>query len=146
MSTPPHMSNELEIAWAAGFWDGEGSAYIERVKRADGTKSPVLRLWLGQIDPRPLERFARAVGTDRPVLGPYNHTHMCNLRFSAKAEVERVIELLWPYLGEAKREQIAQCRQAIEENTMLYQRGWRKRKAERAGKEYRLALTEAEAA
>lgn len=55
---------EIEIAWAAGFWDGEGCCY--RGKGGD------LRMSISQCSPEPLERFQKAIGFGN-VTGPYGY-------------------------------------------------------------------------
>ena len=54
------MSEEIELAWAAGFWDGEGCTY----------RSP--RQWfmeVNQTEVTTLERFMAAVGVGK-IYGP----------------------------------------------------------------------------
>jgi hypothetical protein len=98
------MAPELELAWAAGFWDGEGCTTLLRKKRKDGTENISVRLSIGQKDVRALERFRRAIGTERQI-GPVQQSGVSYLHINAQAEARRVLDLLWPYLGEAKREQ-----------------------------------------
>lgn len=95
----------LELAWAAGFFDGEGSIQLRR-----GT---MLQLYVGQTDPRPLERFAAAVGAGK-VRGPYgpyarngkpnNWKPMYAWQLGGR-KAESVFATLRPYLSEPKREQ-----------------------------------------
>lgn len=55
--------NELELAWAAGFFDGEGSVQLTRRGKPQ---------WgIAQCDPAPLQRFLSAVGLPDKVHGPY---------------------------------------------------------------------------
>lgn len=54
------MANDLDLAWAAGFFDGEGSIGI--YKRHHAPTSFALTVSLSQVDPRPLRRFAAIVG------------------------------------------------------------------------------------
>lgn len=66
------MSNEvIELAWAAGFIDGEGCFSIRSTKVHP---SPLLRLSVSQSDRRPLDRLEALVGPRRgKVNGPYQH-------------------------------------------------------------------------
>lgn len=92
----------LELAWAAGFFDGEGSAFQMRGKKPGQV---YLALQVSQKDKRPLERFSKALGIGR-VRGPYkSHNGQSFWAVSGK-KAQVVIEQLWPYLSEPKREQI----------------------------------------
>jgi hypothetical protein len=97
--------NLKELAWAAGFYDGEGCT---GVNRGNGHAYPLLQL--NQTDQRPLARFARAVGQGA-IKGPYKYrarptrsplwVWYCGNFEGAQA----TIALLWPWLSEPKREQ-----------------------------------------
>jgi len=100
-------SPEAQLAWAAGFFDGEGSIQLRR-----GT---LLQLYVGQTDPRPLERFAAAVGVGKVngPYGPYPRKGRANTWKPMYAwqvggrKAEQVFDLLRPFLSEPKREQYA---------------------------------------
>ena len=94
----------LELAWAAGFYDGEGSAYLDK-------RSNCPRVGIGHVDPRPLHRFLQAVDVGS-VTGPYTHNSKKNDRWSDYysfqaygKKAHAVMDALWPYLSEPKREQ-----------------------------------------
>lgn len=94
------MDTELELAWAAGFFDGEGCS------------KHYMTLSVGQKDRRPLDRFAAAVGYGN-VTGPYLHGHKkngdpiyCHHWEVSGQKAVAVLRKLWPYLSEPKREQI----------------------------------------
>lgn len=99
-----------ELAWAAGFFDGEGcvAAYV----RKDGHRT--LGAQVGQTDPRPLQRL-RAVVREGRVYGPYarpDHPKWSSVwswRVIGYPATTRVMTLLWPYLSEPKREQWARA-------------------------------------
>jgi hypothetical protein len=92
---------KTELAWAAGFFDGEGST---------GTHNRALRLYLAQSETTTLERFQRAVGglgyirARRPP--PQAHWQQeydwCCSRY---AECRAVLDALWPFLSWPKRAQ-----------------------------------------
>jgi len=100
----------IELAWAAGFFDGEGyvGSMSLRVRPAKGRARAVLTMEISQVDERPLQRFAAAVGcgsitlrTSR--LGPRQRPQF---RWrAAHGAAERALCALWPYLSEPKREQ-----------------------------------------
>jgi hypothetical protein len=99
-----------ELAWAAGFFDGEGSVCT---RKRGGWRE----LWL-QVpqsgDTETLYRFQRAVGIGK-VCGPwqYRPNMLPSYRFDVRGKmVEPVIKALWPYLSGPKR---AQAEKAIDE-------------------------------
>ena len=101
--------NVEELAWAAGFFDGEGSITAKRVKRASVYR--YFRATVVQTDRRVLDRFVVATGTHRPVTGPH-HPPSRNERTSPQYIVdalgypaEAMIAGLWAWLSEPKREQ-----------------------------------------
>ena len=94
---------ECELAWAAGFFDGEGCAY----KRT--YKNTYLYLEVAQRELQPLERFIMAVGqgkiTPRPKRG-HTKEHWVWACYD-KDGVSDVVNKLWPYLSEPKKTKIA---------------------------------------
>lgn len=88
-----------EIAWAAGFFDGEGYCGLS----SDGYVS----VKIGQIHPEVLERFARAVGHGQ-VTGPRkvgdnpNWQDLWSYQIGGEPAI-LVMNLLWPYLSTVKR-------------------------------------------
>lgn len=102
-----------ELAWCAGFFDGEGySAFAMRTARyKDGKPSKKygrLDVMITQNDRRVLDRFQKAVGLGK-VKGPYQPRGTKNPRWYYYAtgfpQFSVVMESLWPYLGEIKRQQ-----------------------------------------
>lgn len=100
--TPVYDTHEL--AWAAGFFDGEGSTS----KRNQKKMIPVLTI--GQIDTRVLERFKAAVKFGviygpflkkaRPDLRPQYNYQSGNFE-----QTQQVLASLWGYLSPQKKEQ-----------------------------------------
>lgn len=97
--------NTTEIAWAAGFFDGEGCVNIVKRKTAN---RPTLQLAVGQSgNTEALDRFTKAVGGGK-VYGPYNPktgtTHQISYKWRAHGqEARRIMQLLDPYLCSPKR-------------------------------------------
>jgi hypothetical protein len=55
------MMNSIDLAWAAGFFDGEG--YIVSPKRNhNGYSSNYIRIGINHVDPRPLQKFQQLLG------------------------------------------------------------------------------------
>ncbi len=92
---------KLDLAWAAGLFDGEGS-----VNNAAKGK---LRLSVAQTDREVLDRFAKAVGlgTVNGPYGPYEDGPTKKPLFAYTANTrhaEKVLNDLWPYLSSVKKE------------------------------------------
>lgn len=103
MTKPILCLDTHELAWAAGFFDGEGSVFYRGRKRRE------LALTVAQADRRPLDRFAAAVGVGA-VRGPYKQRYKNGKPYyvfsvSAHTRVQAIIALLWKFLSEPKREQ-----------------------------------------
>lgn len=112
--------NELERAWGAGFFDGEG--YIGcspngcQYTKKDGTVSAYdtkgLGIGINQAgSPELLQRFRAAVGDLGVVNGPYIDSRFEDAReywHHAVSSLDRcrdVVAAIWPWLGSRKREQ-----------------------------------------
>lgn len=54
------MSKAHQLAWAAGFFDGEG--YVTVQVRGGKYKGHYLRIGINHVDPKPLEEFKRLFG------------------------------------------------------------------------------------
>lgn len=107
-----------ELAWAAGFFDGEGC--VSGGLKLGGSKGtsnykarPYITLHCGQTDRYPLERFDAAVQHLGRFYGPYNHKgkktyHRPWWQYSASTfeKVQAIVAMLWPFLSEPKREQV----------------------------------------
>lgn len=110
------MTEDIEIAWAAGFYSGEGSASLFGSK---GRPRTAVRLHLGQ-DGRQLDdlrRFhaaVRGIGNirreNRPNRDYYSWT--CGSR----AEVAIAQNLLFDHLGTYKREQWLRAEEEMRNN------------------------------
>lgn len=95
--------SDLELSWAAGFFDGEGStgSYSYRYQRR-----PRLQINVSQNHRAVLDRFHDAVGVGS-VTGPHKQ-NSGNPRWQFQAyndTAELVLRRLWRYLGYEKRRQ-----------------------------------------
>src|SRR3989442_1297543 len=100
-----------ELAWAGGFFDGEGSTYLEKHRTHAGYFVP--RLYVPQsaeigVAPE-LVRLRSAVSDignmsgvrqDGPELKPYRRWG-----FVTPPKVQTALHLLWPFIGDVKRRQ-----------------------------------------
>lgn len=96
-----------EFAWAAGFFDGEGCSYLGR-HGARAVPTPCLEV--NQLHPAVLHRFqAAAGGIGSMRLRPDQRKRRPNPMWSWATRnwrsTQAVLTLLWPYLGDVKREQ-----------------------------------------
>jgi len=106
--------NLEQLAWAAGLFDGEGSAIAS--KRADRPGYLRLEATVPQCGhdglPEVLVRFRAAVAGVGTVTGP-DSNDMYVWRASGFQDAQAVIALLWQHLGEVKRGQAATAMRAV---------------------------------
>jgi len=105
--TPNGPWHTHELAWAAGFFDGEG--YVGSTLRFNGTKRyRRIDVQITQIDAEVLERFRDAVGVGK-VYGPYHSKRRINPMWKygvgSVHDVMHVLDLLRPYLCSIKTKQ-----------------------------------------
>lgn len=124
---------EPELCWAAGFFDGEGCT-------TSGDSYP--RIIIAQVDRRCLDRFQAAVGVGvvagpKPASNP-RHSLQYHYRTTAWRDVIVILDKLWPWLGEVKKEQALAVLDAFdaarEENPRLGSRPVRRRGSETCGR------------
>lgn len=105
-ATDKWVVDREELAWAAGFFDGEGCfSYTD--KAGYGAAA------IGQVDREPLERFQRAVGGMGRIYGPYFKLYPGRVskqpwhqyRIYRREHLQAVTALLWFKLGTTKRRQ-----------------------------------------
>lgn len=112
------MTSETELAWAAGFFDGEGCVYARKVADRSWRRPGIT---IVQADVRSLERFCDAVGLDRRYLiGPKPQPGAGNkpiyeIRVNKLSVVVSILEAIGPYLSGPKTEQAAQVMAKHEE-------------------------------
>jgi hypothetical protein len=117
-----------ELAWASGFFDGEGSVFYRGRKRKE------LSLSIAQADRRPLDRFCQAVGIGA-VRGPYQQRYKNGKLYfvfsvNTHVRVQAIVAMLWRYLSGPKQEQAAGAlREAIPYLRTRYIRGSKGRAA-----------------
>jgi len=104
------MSKQTEIAWAAGFFDGEGCTTIRKLKN----NRVGIALTVTQKHPELLYRFQKAVGQGE-VYGPYANG-VCQFVVQTEESVHNVLDALWPYLGERKRRQANRAIERFNQN------------------------------
>lgn len=101
------MRTREELAWAAGFFEGEG-VISQRQKNGRFVA-------INNTDMEPLLRFQEAVGVGklRGPYGPYNNgiSRKPYWTWSASNFEHRqaVIAMLWPWLSARRKVQMAEC-------------------------------------
>jgi hypothetical protein len=114
---PGSMSEEL--AWAGGFFDGEGSTYLEKHRSHPGYFYPVLYVpQSAEIGIAPelvrLKSAMNGIGNisgvrqDGPDWTPYRRW-----RVVTPLKVQAALHLLWPFIGEVKRAQAQRVMKTI---------------------------------
>ncbi len=114
---PSSMSEEL--AWAGGFFDGEGCTYLEKHRTHTGYVVP--RLYVPQscdvgIAPEllrlssVLHGLGRISGVRR---GKGDSKPYRRWRIQASGDVQRALHLLWPFIGDVKRSQAQRVMRVI---------------------------------
>lgn len=96
--------NKMELAWAAGFFDGEGSTTFS------GKNYP--RIEIGQkprnneLVPEVLERFQKAMGMGNTRIERRKDGRVYfSIKIFGFEKCQAVIAFLWPWLSLVKRQQ-----------------------------------------
>ena len=96
-----------ELAWAAGFFDGEGCTTNRRAGRLPTCIG--LLICIGQSDIRPLERFKKAVGGLGYIRGPMQKRQgnkpVYRYDTGNFMHAQAILAMIWKWLGPEKREQ-----------------------------------------
>lgn len=107
---------EIEIAWAAGLFEGEGCFTLSKVKnRKDSIKVSAV---IGMTDKDVLDRFAFIMGFGN-IKGPYKSSYPTGKQrytweVQNQPDVLKTIELLLPFLLSRRREKALEIKQEIE--------------------------------
>lgn len=116
------------LAWAAGFFDGEGHTGSGSYRNGQGRQTRNLYISVAQTDRRVLDRFHRAVGGVGAVMGPYtrdgNRQQVWHYRATGFPQVMAVLGMIGPFLGEVK---ITQAADAVTRYRAWPTRQWTRR-------------------
>ena len=91
---------EVDLAWCAGLFDGEGSTSVLKAQR---DKYSYIRLSVSQKDNRVLQKFQSIVGYGKIYKSKTRNIHSFDVYI--QEQVIAVLNKLWPYLSEVKKEQ-----------------------------------------
>ena len=114
----PNNCEVAQLAWAAGFLDGEGCIHIAK-QRYGGRRADTYRLgiYVSQNERSVLEAFRAAVGIDAPIYETKradNHSRQCyTLNFNGHSAL-RLIQLVGQYLRRKYAEAMAALRFWVE--------------------------------
>jgi hypothetical protein len=106
---PGSMSEEL--AWAGGFFDGEGSSYRMKHRTHSGYLTPAVEVPQSGWDnvPSVLRRFQSALGGLGNINGPHKYVWaeapVSRWKTEAHGDVQLALHRLMPFIGSVKREQ-----------------------------------------
>lgn len=90
---------ELDLAWAGGLFDGEGTTSILKAQR---DRYSYLRMSVSQKDREVLDKFRAIIGYGKV----YEHSRgMHSWDCYRQDQVYQVLEMLWPYISSQKRKQ-----------------------------------------
>ena len=98
--------DDHEIAWAAGFFEAEGTACSSQ-RRDRPSRERTMALYQGgrAAIPDALLRFQRAVGGRGNITGPYRD-RLFHWSTKKNAAFDEVMAFMWPWLTEWKRAQL----------------------------------------
>ncbi len=108
------LKRMCDLAWAAGFFEGEGCVHLKKERRPNHGRKEVPVIQLNNTDKDVLERFIQIVGYGR-LLGPYTKKKQPTNKpyytwYVAKvSEVERILLMLLPFLGERRKQKTEQA-------------------------------------
>lgn len=115
---------ELDIAWAAGLFEGEGAIccaqkYKTTINQNGERRKSGFRWWLvmHSTDHDVLRKFHAVIDLGK-VYGPYqdkrDEKYKPQLRWATTTlnDAQAVLKLFYPYLGERRREKALQCLEA----------------------------------
>lgn len=102
---------EAQVAWAAGFFEGEGTFYAKAAgpKRKDGTRRKSLKLSLSNTDLSMLRQFKAYLGDAGSItqLRAARPNRQQIFQWSCVTKQARnVAALLYPYLSERRKQQL----------------------------------------
>lgn len=105
----PWIPDREELAWAAGFFDGEGCINVSVSNRTKVADYKALRITVSQVNRQPLDRLKKTLNMGK-VRGPSkqkkgNSKPIYCFTITNFAQCQAAIAMLWPWLSEPKRAQ-----------------------------------------
>src|SRR2546428_4621553 len=114
-SAPVTFLDRAELAWAAGFFDGEGSTIARTLTSRPGYHQLNVTVPQSGRDgpPAVLLRFQRVMLGMGHISGP-SDVGIYMLRYAAREEARLVLALMWPHLGDVKKDQAVRASELVE--------------------------------
>jgi hypothetical protein len=111
------MSEIEQAAWAAGFFDGEGTIGLVGRPGQPGAAMSIQQASSCGV-PETLERFreivrAGSITGPRMVASPWSRLPQYRWQVGRFVEIERVVAMLYPYGDIVKREQMTRCLELV---------------------------------
>jgi|SRR5678816_4000552 len=96
--------DKVKLAWASGFYDGEGSISCRALRL---NNAPRLSLSLSQVELGPLKKFKRCLWGLGKIYGPMFHgaNHIYRWETTGFERCQMGIILMWNELSDVKKEQ-----------------------------------------
>ena len=96
-----------QLAWAAGFFEGEGSVGAYYIKNGNRW---VLKLSIAQVEREPLDKFHAAIGGLGRVYGPYKQRNEKSspqflFMMNSFEACQAVIAMIWRWLSAKRKKQ-----------------------------------------
>lgn len=115
------MTDAIVLAWAAGFFDGEGctGAALRYQRNGNGRTARTLYCELSQVDEQRLRRFADAVGVGRVRLRQRSNRRPIWQWRASGGRAAAALRLLWPYLSDDKRTQAQRALHNVQRDSAL---------------------------
>ena len=90
---------EVDLAWAAGFFDGEGCVHLTRRQRKKSKNIEYeLRLSIAQAVKLPLEKWEILFGGQITIINPKNEINKFFIWQVSSLDTLKILKLLEPYL------------------------------------------------
>ncbi len=110
------MTKREQLAWAAGFLDGEGHFGVQKDRN-------ILYISAGQTDRKVLDRLKTAL-EDGNIYGPYkqknpNHKPYYYYKLTGNKRVEKALYRINPFLSGKKKEQIGRAIRKLATESVL---------------------------
>ena len=107
VNTYDKTASDIDLAYSAGFFDGEGSISIAPKRRKGCAPEEMafgLTLQVSQLDPRPLKFLSDRFGGAVCVKSALGHTHLMHDWRITGARAERFLRAVLPYLIHKKEQ------------------------------------------
>lgn len=100
-----------ETAWLAGLYEGEGTVVWNPPRKYDNgnRKGASMHLGIGMKDEDIIRRLPEIVGYGKVSVTNQYQTPLFHWRVTRASEILLVLQVMWPWLGERRRQQASDC-------------------------------------